>query len=207
MSSDYRRLLIRSFLWVDRQLEELRACRSVADVDRALSALPRGMAALYDRIVSKIQHEGSWDLAKRILKWLAVAVRPLHVQEVAEAVMIGPEISVIDEDNRLFDPKEEQLLSACPGLITIYEDDYGYSRVQLAHLSVKEYLYTSSHTSDTSGRFGFPEQEAHFHVTETCLIYLLIQSEEESLISSVDRESFQEVVIGKTASSYRSLLC
>ena len=80
--------------------------------------------------------------AHRLLQGLAVAVRPLRVQELAEVLAIEfsetEGIPKLDEDLRWQD-QEQAVLSACSSLIAVV--DFRNSRiVQFSHYTVKEFL-------------------------------------------------------------------
>jgi hypothetical protein len=117
--------------------------------------------------------------AYRVLQCLAVAVRPLRVEELAELLafdfqassLVG--IPTLKEDWR-WDNKEEAVLSTCSSLIGVVRS--GDSRVvQFSHFSVKEYL-TSPRLSRLQGdvsRFHIDLMPAHTIMTQACLSTLL----------------------------------
>jgi hypothetical protein len=82
----------------------------------------------------------------RLLQCLAVGVRPLHVQELAEVLAIdfsvGKGIPKLYENLRWQD-QEQAVLTACSSLIDVI--DFRNSRmVQFSHYSVKEFLSIGS---------------------------------------------------------------
>jgi ankyrin repeat protein len=120
------------------------------------------------------------DDAYRLLQCLTVAVRPLHVEELAELLAFDFQTSsskgipTLKKDWR-WDDQEEAVLSTCSSLITIVRD--GNSRVvQFSHFSVKEYLTSprlarSSH-GDVS-QFHIHLESAHTIMAQACLGTLL----------------------------------
>ncbi len=119
------------------------------------------------------------DDARRLLKCIAVAVRPLRVEELAEILAFDfralrwGEIPKLKEDWRWAN-HEEAVLSTCSGLVTIVR--HGDSRVvQFSHFSVKEYL-TSPHLAQShedSSQFHIRLEPAHMILAQACLGTLL----------------------------------
>jgi hypothetical protein len=117
--------------------------------------------------------------AHRLLQCLAVAVRPLRVEELAELLAFDFQASssggipTLKEDWR-WDDEEEAVLSTCSSLITIIRSDD--SRVvQFSHFSVKEYL-TSPRLAKSHGdvsRFHIDLDAAHTIMAQACLCTLL----------------------------------
>ena len=119
------------------------------------------------------------DNAHRLLQCLAVAVRPLRVEELAELLAFDFQASTsggiptLKEDWR-WDDQEEAVLSTCSSLIAIVPS--GDSRVvQFSHFSVKEYL-TSPRFAQSHGdvsRFQIGLDAAHTTMAQACLGTLL----------------------------------
>ena len=118
------------------------------------------------------------DLAHRLLECLTMAIRPLHLEELAEIVALdfgGAEGATpqLNEGWRSED-RQRDVLSTCSSLITLVND--GDSRViQFSHFSVKEFL-TSNRLSTSQGdisRFHIKEEPAHVTLAQACLGTLL----------------------------------
>ena len=116
--------------------------------------------------------------ASRLLHCLAVAVRPLRVEELAEILTFDfaaaqGRIPKFRPNRRLKD-QEEAVLSICSSLVTIV--DKGGSRVvQFSHLSVKEFL-TSDHLATSTGylsTYQILPGPAHTILAQACLGLLL----------------------------------
>ena len=107
---------------------------------------PDSLNETYERILKGI-HKTNRGHVQRFLQCLAVAIRPLLVDEGAATLTFDPdaiegEFPMLDGDSRLED-REQELLSACPSLITIV-DSRGSRVVQFLHTSVKEFSYIGS---------------------------------------------------------------
>ena len=156
-------------------MEVLRDCIP-SSVRRTLNELPESLDETYERILKEIKKPNKAH-ARRVLQCLVVAIRPLHVEELAEVL-------AVDFDNAEGIPRleldwrrEEQelaLLSACSSLIAIVGT--GDSRVvQFLHFSVKEFL-TSSRLAIASGDvsiYHIDVEPAHTTLAQACLGVLL----------------------------------
>ena len=121
----------------------------------------------------------NWEFALRLLQFVAVASRPLRVEELAELhafdFKIGP-IPKFQEDRRLKDPVHA-VLSICSSFLAIVDGGYYSGKViQFSHFSVKEFL-TSSRLVEESDiilhRYHVSMTPAHTLAAQTCLGVLL----------------------------------
>ncbi len=161
------------------QLEALRQCLAPR-VRHVLKELPETLDETYERMLRNI-NKANWDHAHRLLQCLTIAVRPLHVAELAEILAVdfgtatGEGTSRLNTDWR-WEDHQEAVLSACSSLISIVnDDDYSSQVVQFSHFSVKEFL-TSSRIADLSAgvsRFHILLGPAHTILAKACLGVLL----------------------------------
>jgi serine/threonine-protein phosphatase 6 regulatory ankyrin repeat subunit B len=124
-----------------------------------LHELPDSLDETYERILKGI-HKTNRGYVQQLLQCLAVAIRPLRVEELSEILKfdvetIEGEVPTADADLRR-EEQEHELLSACPSLIIIVGSDD--SRVvKFWHFSVKEFL--------TSGRLSTSRQDiVRYHI-------------------------------------------
>jgi hypothetical protein len=162
--------------------------------------LPDSLDETYERILKGI-HNTNRGHVQRLLQCLAVAMRPLDVDEVAAILTFDPdtiegEVSTFDADSRSED-KEQELLSACPSLITIVGND-GKRVVQFSHFSVKEFLTSDrlSTSSDDISRYHILPDAAHTAFARASLGVLL------SLDDHVDREDAMRIPLALYAGQY-----
>ena len=154
------------FRWVYCQLEMLRLCVR-SRVRQLVNELPGTLDETYERVLKEIPRSNQ-DHVQRLLQCLAMAVRPLHVEELAQILAFDPdvieEVAMLDADSPPED-QEQELLSTCPGLIAVV-DSLGSRVVQFSHFSVKEFLM--SDRLSTSG-----EDISCYHIlpdaAHTCL--------------------------------------
>ena len=173
---------------------------STTGLKRSLEDLPRTLDKTYERILAAIPNEYAED-ALRILQWLCVCERPLGLLEVADLIAVDIEQKRYDEDRQLFDPGD--ILRFCSSLIKVTprlnndEEDFlwAYWRsskvrrsstvlhlaqralssgvIQLAHMSVKAYLYTREIKLGMSKPSNSSEYICNSVLAETSIIYLL----------------------------------
>ena len=157
------------------QVVYLRGCHP-GRIRHALSELPETLDETYERTLREINH-ADWELAHRLFQCVAVASRPLRVDELAEFLAFdfnaGP-IAKFQEGWRLEDPVDA-VLSTCSTLIALVNVD-GSWIIQYSHFSVKEFL-TSTRLAETDAeilhRYYISMTPAHALVTQACLGILL----------------------------------
>ena len=146
-------------------------------IRRTLKELPTSLDETYERVLKEIG-PANRDHAYRLLQCLAVAIRPLRVEELAEILVLDYDGSngvtpKVIEDWRLED-RQESVLSTCSSLITLV-DDGNFRVVQFSHSSVKEFL-TSDRLAASKGDisdFHIMPEPAHTTLAQACLGILL----------------------------------
>jgi hypothetical protein len=168
------------FRWVFCQLETLRHCLP-QNIPCVLNELPPSLDETYERLLKEIGMVNRHH-AYRLLQCLAVAMRPLQVEELAEILALDFDhskdgVPQLKEDWRWKD-QQEAALSTCSSLITVV--DNGYERVvQFSHFSVKEFL-TSDRLAASSAEvshFHILPEPAHTVIAKACL-GILLQSDD-----------------------------
>ena len=156
------------------QLEYLADCPLV-DIQHTLDELPATLDETYERTLREIKDINS-EYARRLLLCVAVASRPLRVEELAETFAIDFEgqIPVFHEERRLKNPVEA-VLSTCPTFLSVVEDRH-FQVVRFSHFTVKEFLtsfrFAGKHDS-ISRRYHISMIPAHTLMTQACLGMLL----------------------------------
>ena len=150
------------------------------DVEETLKELPKDLDETYARMLRKIPPTASRDRVIRLLQCLSVAIRPPHVEELAEVLALdfdGPEGAPPElKGRRPLEDRKRDVLSMCSSLITLVGND-GYDFIQFSHFSVKEFL--TSHRLSTSeqykdiSRFHIKDEDAHTTLAQACLGTLL----------------------------------
>lgn len=127
------------------------------------------------------------------------AIRPLHVEELAEVLAIDFATGgtpLLNPGWRWSD-HQEAVLSACSSLVTIVED--GDSRiVQFSHFSVREFLLSSrlAESSRDVSRYHIQLEVAHTILAQACLGIIL------RLDDRIDRVSIESFPLARYAAQY-----
>ena len=163
--------------------------------------MPETLDETYERVLREIT-KANREHARRLLQCLAVALRPLRVEELAEVLAIdfnAPTHGGIPQLNAKWRwaDHHQAVLSTCSSLIAIVDD--GDSKVvQFSHFSVKEYL-TSDRLARSSGdvfRYHIVLEPAHTILAQACLCVLL------RLDNRVDKDNVGDIPLVKYAAQY-----
>jgi ankyrin repeat protein len=188
------------FRWAYCQLEVLRQCLPPS-VRRILDELPETLNETYERVLKDIKKVNR-EHAIRLLHSLTVAIRPLHVEELAEVLAIDFNTSRREgipklNPNWRWADHHQAVLSTCSSLIAIVDD--GDSQVvQFSHFSVKEYL-TSDRLANTSGDvscYHILPESAHTILAQACLGVLL------GFDDHVDKDTAKDIPLAEYAAIY-----
>ena len=175
-----------------------------ARIRHALADLPETLDETYERTLREI-NKADWEFAHRLFQFVAVAVRPLLVEELAELLAFdfkaGP-IPKFHDDWRLEDPMHA-VLSTCPSFLAIVDENPSWPSerkvVQFSHFSVKEFL-TSPRLHESNDinlrRYHISETPAHTLAASACLGYLL------HLDKDVTRGGLQNVTFAKYSAQH-----
>ena len=145
--------------------------------------MPETLDGTYERTLQDLGNQ-NWEYAHRLLQCVAVAVRPLRVEELADflAFDFNTESSpIFREDWRSEDPAYA-VQSTCSSLLTVVDVD-GSQVIQFSHFSVKEYLMSKRlrDANDTVSRFHVSMTPAHTMIAHACLGVLLHLDAEHNL--------------------------
>ena len=116
--------------------------------------------------------------AYRLLQCLTVAIRPLHIEELAGVLALdfqeAEETTPTLIDDWRWEDRQRAVLSTCSSLVTVV-DDGGSRVIQFSHFTVKEFL--TSHRLATSkgavSHFHIIPEPAHATLAQACLGTLL----------------------------------
>ncbi|THW19698.1 hypothetical protein D6D23_07158 [Aureobasidium pullulans] len=135
------------FRWASYHLDELEKCLDVQGIEKALDELPRTLEGTYTRIFASIP-ESHRDMVITILRLVTWSDRPLSLIEAMDALATRRGEPGFYPGNRL--PIPEEILTMCSGIVvpvqawTDVEAVRKPRAIQLAHLSVREYLLSTN---------------------------------------------------------------
>ena len=159
------------FRLVSCQLDILKAALPQT-VLHILDGLPKNLNETYESMLMKINMTLRKPAA-RLLRCLVAAVRPLHVEELAEILSMDFGDEEADSEygmDQHWEDHERAVLSACTSLVDVFDND-GSRAVHFSHPSVKEFL-TSNHLATSSDRVSFyyiRQESAHKMLARACL--------------------------------------
>ncbi|KAL6808340.1 pfs domain-containing protein [Trichoderma sp. SZMC 28015] len=167
------------FRWVTCQLDTLEKCLDYPTLQKALNSLPATLDETYARILTNLPREHEHH-TRRLLQFLTFSERPLTINEAVDAIAVDTDIKPrFDTKNRM--PVPEEIVSYCSSLVVLTDKAIGRLRpdyrweiiqeLQLAHLSVKDYLL--SDRVPQSFAKDFNEATARASIAQVCLAYLL----------------------------------
>ena len=157
------------FRWVYCQLDKLRRCLP-GRIRHALDELPGTLDETYERALQDID-EYNWAYACRLFQCVAVASRPLRVEELAELLAFDFEgtLPTFRPGWRPEDPRDA-VLSTGSSLLAVV-DVHGSQVVQFSHFSVKEFLTSDRlyNAEERVSRYYISLERAHVIATQACL--------------------------------------
>ncbi|KAL7926138.1 putative ankyrin repeat-containing protein [Trichoderma austrokoningii] len=167
------------FLWVYLQLEILwDTCRTDADIRYALNTLPRTIEETYKRCVYRTDFQDGWAL--KVLKWVSFAKRPLHIEELREAVAFQLTDTEWDANKK---PQRDFIIGCCANLVVLDPLD---NCVRFAHSSVKQYLAEDrKRAREERSVLGYPREiNGDLECGELCVTYLSFSDFSLQLVKS-----------------------
>lgn len=73
-------------------------------IRNALKSLPKTLDESYDRILMAIQSEEEKELIRRTFQFIIFSIRPMTMEEIAEAVVVEDSSTALDPDDRFHTP-------------------------------------------------------------------------------------------------------
>lgn len=147
-----------TYLWVSFVIKDL-CTMEISDVEETLRQLPRGLNALYERILEQIEPDHR-DLTLDILRWCTFAVELLQLEELAAALRIQP-TELLDSTAVL-----RGKLTYCGHFINITGDF-----ATLVHQSARDFLTGRISDSRAVPWFSLSNVELeHSRLTSACIV-------------------------------------
>ena len=142
-----------------------------------LYKLPADLNETYARILAQVDESFLYQ-ASTALKWLALSVRPLYIEELLEACAIHPERTpILDQEDHQLRPSDiletlYELISIEPPISDTSTTPHGTCRVALSHFSVQEFLMGKDIVWPQNYPFQVTLHDSHLFLARCCLAYL-----------------------------------
>ncbi|KAL9023850.1 MAG: hypothetical protein Q9196_006931 [Gyalolechia fulgens] len=154
------------FLWVKLQLDSLCQKKSDKQIIDTLNHLPRDLPETFERILAIFTEPDDIAIGKQIFRWLAVAKRPLTVNELREAIAIEPLQDVWKPECLVNDMNTA--LACCGNLVLVEEEQ---QTIHFTHSSVQQYL-CSDLAKKSRSRYQVNLDAADADAGAICVTYL-----------------------------------
>ena len=183
------------------QLNEICEENNDEDIRRALRSLPRGLNETYARILARIFSQRKPDIAKKILKWVIGARRPLSLDELAEAISLEPTDTLWAQCRDRFPNSKPRMIQNCGSLLTVAQTETSQI-VQFAHYTVVEFLQSPAATAHSG--FQILIREANIHIGRLCLMYLSLPDFETQITIAPKKSALEKSPIGWVPRMFQS---
>jgi ankyrin repeat protein len=148
-----------TFLWVGFAMHELLQKATCTEVLDTLSKIPRGLFAVYSRLLLQIPEERR-ETSRQILQWVSTALRPLSLAELASALDVEATSGLMTIEQAIRDK-----IAFCGPFLKIEGKIVG-----LVHQSAQDYLLREETDSDPIlETFRIKPESAHMDLARTCL--------------------------------------
>jgi ankyrin repeat protein len=144
-----------------------------------LQNLPIDLTETYDRLLSRLVGRQREQLIQRMFEWIICSKRPLHIDELQEAIAFSISDSFWDATKIPNDMS--RLIRACGNLVVVDEET---SNVNFAHYTVEQYLL--SRPVLTGSPMPFSLHQANIAAAEVCLAYLSFSDFETQVTPYLD---------------------
>ena len=147
-------------------IDELCAQHCDDDIRNAIGCLPKTLTETFSRALLRIVSRRNTSVAVKTFSWVAIAKRPLTLDELREAISIeiGQQFSISE---RLVN-NIDQLASWCENLVHVDEE---LKTVQFAHQAIHKFIIEGP-PGPQFGDFCFNLPDADHHAGEICVTYL-----------------------------------
>jgi hypothetical protein len=165
------------------QLDYICRLKSDRAIREALIKPPSSIFQMYDELLLNLVTKNPQDVEDlaRILQWLVGSLRPLTLNELAEAISIRDDDQMLDQSGITTDIFD--LAALCGSLVSLrsqdtsdsnYEDLYDpyITFITLSHASVEEYLKSGKMDPALQKLFHMDENTIHHEIAKVCIQYV-----------------------------------
>lgn len=150
------------FLWVSFVIDELSRKKTCVEILDTIQALPHGLHPIFARMLHQIDSDQR-QTSSMVLKWVALAQRPLILNEVAAAVGAEP-----GDPDMSIERITADRVAICRPFLKVHSN-----QVLFVHQSAKEYLLRKQHDADqVLEGFRITVDQDHAALAHKCLLVL-----------------------------------
>ncbi|PWW75383.1 NACHT-ANK domain protein transcript variant 1 [Tuber magnatum] len=159
----------RTFLWVSLILEVLKDCDddSQEEFTKIVATAPGNLAELYTKILDKSR---SPDKARKILRIVVAAMRPLTLREMNAAVRIKREHRSTKELGDMPTEFEKIVKNWCGLFVRVID-----SKMYLVHQTAREFLIRGSESGQGNWQYTLSPVDSNFLLADVCISYLSLE--------------------------------
>ena len=165
------------------QLDYLCSLPNDAEKRKALSSLPLGLNAIYERILERVNHSGEsiQRMVQNTLQWIVSPIDAISATALCHAISIQDGDRIMDQE-AFYD--EEDILMHCSSLI--HRSANGET-LEMAHFTVKEFLAAlDPDINSPYSRYSQVEKFVYPQLSITCLTYVTMDCFYGSVVEDLD---------------------
>ncbi|EQB44797.1 hypothetical protein CGLO_16412 [Colletotrichum gloeosporioides Cg-14] len=182
------------FLWVTFLLDEICAQTCDDDIRDAVERLPRTLTETLSKALHRIIKQGKSAIANKAFQWIAMAKRPLTLDELRE--VISTKVGQPSSNPGQLVNGIDRLPTWCENLVRVDEES---RTAEFAHKAVHKFIVEGSSGPDYA-QFHFKTEDADHHAGEICVTYLSFSD----FVTTMTRRS-QTVKIDPTGMAHSAL--
>ncbi|KAF3808773.1 hypothetical protein GCG54_00010964 [Colletotrichum gloeosporioides] len=182
------------FLWVTFLLDEICAQTCDDDITDAVERLPKTLTETLSRALRRIIKQGKAGIANKAFQWIAIAKRPLTLDELREAISM--KVGQPSSNPGQLVNGIERLPTWCENLVRVDEES---RTAEFAHKAVHKFIVEGSSGPDYA-QFHFKTEDADHHAGEICVTYLNFSE----FVTTMTRRS-QTIKIDPTSMAHSAL--
>ncbi|KAL7782793.1 hypothetical protein V8C37DRAFT_397655 [Trichoderma ceciliae] len=156
-----------TFLWISIVLKRLKTATTLlseAGMEQIINESPSDLERLFESIINQIKQTNDI-AAQKLLIWAVFGRRPLHQDELKEAIAIQDDsINIKPIEKHLIDLNENVIASAAGVILEMIDE-----KVYLIHQSVKDFLLESEHLAEFEFCMGL---HPSLYLARICMTYL-----------------------------------
>ncbi|KAJ3456350.1 hypothetical protein MRS44_016373 [Fusarium solani] len=165
------------FLWVSFVIDELSRKKTCLEILDTIRALPKGLHPIFARMLHQIESDQR-QTSSLILKWVALAMRPLTLDELTAVIGVEPGGHDVSIERITADR-----VAICRPFLKVHNN-----QVLFVHQSAKEYLLRKQHDTDQVVEgFRIAADQGHAELAHKCLLVLEDSALQHTVLDFGDR--------------------